>query len=50
MASANPRGGGHGPELKMELTGVYTVREGKVTVNEFFWDHSEALKAVGLAE
>ena len=44
------RGAGHGPELNMELTGVYTVREGKITVFEFFWDHSKALKAVGLEE
>jgi ketosteroid isomerase-like protein len=44
------RGAGHGPELNMELTGVYTLREGKITVFEFFWDHSKALEAVGLAE
>ena len=41
------RGAGRGPELNMEMTGVYTVREGKITVFEFFWDHSEALEAAG---
>lgn len=44
------RGAGRGPELNMEMTGVYTVREGRITVTEFIWDHSEALKAVGLEE
>ena len=43
------RGAGRGPELNMEMTGVYSVREGKITVFEFFWDHSKALQAVGLA-
>jgi ketosteroid isomerase-like protein len=41
---------GHGPETKMELTGVFTVREGKIFGMEFFWDHAEALKLVGLSE
>jgi uncharacterized protein len=44
------RGAGHGPELNMEVTGVYTVRKGRISGIAFFWDHSEALKAVGLAE
>src|SRR6478672_5355224 len=37
---------GHGPELNLELTGVYTVRNGKITAIEFFRDHAEALKAL----
>jgi ketosteroid isomerase-like protein len=44
------RGAGHGPELNLEVTGIYTVREGKIAVFEFFWDHPDALKAVGLEE
>ena len=40
---------GHGPPPNME-TSVYTVRKGKVLVMEFFWDHAEALEAVGLSE
>ena len=43
-------GAGHGPEWNMELTGVYTVRNGKIRTAEFFRDHAEALEAVGLSE
>ena len=44
------RGVGHGPESNMELTGVYTVRKGKIVYQEYFWDHAEALEALGLSE
>jgi ketosteroid isomerase-like protein len=44
------RGVGHGPESNMEGTGVYTVRKGRVCHIEHFWDHAEALKAVGLEQ
>jgi ketosteroid isomerase-like protein len=37
-----------GPEA--EATGVFTIRDGKIRVAEFFWDHAEALAVVGLAE
>jgi ketosteroid isomerase-like protein len=43
-------GAGHGPEANMELTGVYTVRKGRIRDLEFFWDHIEALEALGLSE
>lgn len=43
-------GQGHGPESKMELTAIYTVRNGKVREVEFFFDHAEALEAAGLSE
>ena len=46
----NWRGEGQGPEYNMEFTGVYTVRKGKIFAIEHFWDHAEALKAVGLSE
>ena len=39
-----------GQEVGMEVTGIYTMRNGKVSVIEFFRDHSEALEAVGLSE
>ena len=42
------RAAGHGPESSIELTGVYTVREARIFGLEFFWDHAEALEAVGL--
>jgi ketosteroid isomerase-like protein len=43
-------GAGQGPEANMSLTCVYTVRERKIRVFEFFRDHGEALQAVGLSE
>jgi ketosteroid isomerase-like protein len=44
------RATGHGPDADLQLTGVWTVRDGKIVYTEFFWDHAEALEAVGLAE
>jgi ketosteroid isomerase-like protein len=44
------RASGHGPEMAMEITGVWTIREGRIHAVEFFWDHAEALEAMGLAE
>ena len=44
------RGAGHGPEANLELTGLYTVRKGRVFGIEHFWDHAEALEALGLSE
>jgi hypothetical protein len=32
----------------MELTIVFTMRKGRVFYQEFFWNHAEALEAVGL--
>jgi uncharacterized protein len=43
-------GAGSGPDADLEMTGVYTVRKGKIVFLEFFWDHPEALEAVGLSE
>jgi steroid delta-isomerase-like uncharacterized protein len=43
-------GHGHGPKSNMELTTIFTVRNGKVREAEFFWDHAEALEAAGLSE
>ena len=40
---------GHGPRaVTPEVSCIYTVRHGKVTAFEFFWDHAEALEAAGL--
>ena len=44
------RGAGSGPEANLEMTWVGTVRKGKIVFVEFFWDHEEALEAVGLSE
>ena len=46
----NWRGAGRGPESNMEMTDVFTVRRGKICIIECFWDHTEALKALGLSE
>jgi ketosteroid isomerase-like protein len=40
-------GSGHGPEWKLEFTTICTVRKGKVVYQEFFWDHAEAMEALG---
>jgi ketosteroid isomerase-like protein len=41
---------GHGPDSQLEFTAIYTFRNGKVREIEYFWDHDEALAAVGLSE
>ena len=43
-------GEGQGPEMRMEFTIVYTLREGRTFYQEHFWDHPEALKTLGLSE
>ena len=42
------RGVGHGPESNMEMTCIYTVPEDRIIAFEYFWNHAEALKALGL--
>jgi ketosteroid isomerase-like protein len=44
------RGIGQGPESALEWTNMCTMRKGKVIAIEYFWDHAEALEAVGLSE
>jgi ketosteroid isomerase-like protein len=44
------RGVGHGPDVPREVTGVFTVRKGRIFGVELFWDHAEALDVVGLRE
>ena len=44
------RGAGHGPGLNLEWTTICMMRKGKIVYQEFFWDHAEALGAVGLSE
>jgi ketosteroid isomerase-like protein len=36
--------------MHLELTKVVTLREGKIIYQEFFWDHAQALKSLGIAE
>ena len=44
------RGVGHGPGLRLEATILYTLRKGRAFLLEYFWDHAEALEALGLSE
>ena len=44
------RGAGRGPEMNMEVTTIYTLRKQKVVYQEFFWNHAEALEAIGLSK
>ena len=43
------RGVGRGPDSNMEMTSVFTLRDGKIFAIEYFWDHAKALEAVGLS-
>ena len=44
------RAAGIGPGLNIEVTAVATARKGKTILVEFFWDHAEALEAIGHSE
>ena len=44
------RATGQGPDMNMATTLIFTLRRGKVIYQEYFWDHTDALKAVGLEE
>jgi ketosteroid isomerase-like protein len=50
VASYVWRGVGRGPELNMEQAVVFTLRDGKIFLLEYFWDHAKALEAAGLLE
>ena len=41
---------GRGPEADSGATGIFTIRNGKIRVAEFFWDHAEALETLELSE
>jgi len=43
-------GAGSGPDQQLDVTGIYTVRNGKLLGIEHIWDHAEALEAVGLSQ
>jgi ketosteroid isomerase-like protein len=42
-------GVGRGPEAHLESTVVFTLREGKISYQEYFWDHAEVLETLGLS-
>ena len=39
-----------GPDSQLEFTAVYTIRNGRVSYQESFWNHVDALEALGLSE
>ena len=39
-----------GVEMSTSLSGIYTVRDGKIAIIAWHFDHDVALKAVGLSE
>jgi len=41
-------GVGRGPAFHLEFTTVSTLRNGRTILIDYFWNHAEALKAVGL--
>ena len=43
-------GVGRGPEAHLESTIVFTLREGKISYAEQFWDHAKVLETLGLSE
>ena len=43
-------GQGSGLDIASNFSGIFTVRHGDITKVEYFQDHAQALKAVGLAE
>ena len=44
------RGLGRGPDMNMTTTAIFTLRRGKIIYHEYFWDHADALEAVGLGK
>jgi hypothetical protein len=38
---------GRGPDATMEFSVLNTLRKGRVILVEYFWDHEEALEALG---
>jgi ketosteroid isomerase-like protein len=44
------RGGGRGADWNIQQTIIFTLRKGRIIIQEYFWDQAETLKAVGLAE
>jgi ketosteroid isomerase-like protein len=44
------KGHGSGLEIASNFSAIFTVRDGQIAKVEYFQDHAEALKAVGLEE
>ena len=44
------KGAASGIETVSSITSIWTIRDGQITRVEYFFDHDQALKAVGLQE
>ncbi len=44
------KGLGHGPATNMEMTCIYLVQNNRMQRMDFFFEHADALEAVGLSE
>jgi ketosteroid isomerase-like protein len=44
------KGRASGIDLRSNLTAIYTIRDGRITKIEYFFDHAKALEAAGLSE
>lgn len=44
------RGVGQGPEAALDLTTIWTVRNGSIVPTYFFHDYAQALESAGLRE
>jgi ketosteroid isomerase-like protein len=42
-------GVGRGPELNMDQTVVFTLRDGRIFLLEYFWDYANALETLELS-
>jgi ketosteroid isomerase-like protein len=49
VARAVAHGKGQGPEVAAEFTTISTMRNGRILIIEYFWDHAEALASLGLS-
>jgi ketosteroid isomerase-like protein len=43
-------GGTSGVEMSMSLSGIYTIQDSRISSIRWYFDHDDALKAVGLAD
>jgi ketosteroid isomerase-like protein len=50
LADWGGRGRASGIDLRSSLTSISTIRDGRIVKIEWFFDHAEALEAVGLSE
>jgi len=50
LADWGGRGRVSGIDLRSSLTSILTIQDGRIVKIEWFFDHAQALEAVGLSE